>query len=253
MRSARLKLKFLDISDEQIAELEKTREPKKTLRLNAPRDGFVIEKEAVEGMMVEPGMKLYRIANLTTIWVYAEIYEQDLPFIKLGQEALVSLSYLPDRQFRGRVTYIYPTVDEHTRTAKVRLELDNPKYFLKPGMFARVELHAELAPSVLLVPDMAVLRSGDRNTVFVALEGGRFEPRKVTLGSRAENDQYQVLSGLKEGERVVLSGQFMLDSESQLREAIQKMLHPAGLDKVDATAGLPDAPPSPDSPRPPSP
>jgi len=124
------------------------------------------------------------------------------------------------------VTYIYPTVDEKTRTAKVRMEFHNPGFFLKPGMFATVQIEAELAAEAVLVPDAAVLRSGESNTVFVALDGGKFQPRNVTLGARSENYQYQVLSGLKAGERVVISGQFMLDSESQLREAIQKMLEP---------------------------
>ena len=224
--TAQTKLKFFDISDEQIAELEKTRQAKKTLRVTAPRDGIVVEKMVVEGQMVDAGMKLYRLADLAIVWVQSQVYEQDLEFVKLGQESVVSLSYLPDRKFRGRVTYVYPTVDEKTRTARVRMEFHNPGYFLKPGMFATVELQAELEPSALLVPDAAVLRSGQKNTVFVALDGGRFEPRMVVLGSRSENDLYQVLSGLQQGERVVTSGQFMLDSESQLREAIQKMLHP---------------------------
>ncbi len=236
LESARLKLKFFDISDEQVAELEKTRQPTKTLRVAAPIDGFVTEKMVVEGMMTEAGMKLYRLADLGLVWVYAEVYEQDLPFIQLGQEALVTLSYLSDRQFRGRVTYVYPTVDEKTRTARVRMEFHNPGYLLKPGMFASVELKAELEPSALLVPDMAILRSGEKNTVFVALDGGKFDPRTVTLGPRAEDDMYQVLSGLKDGERVVTSGQFMLDSESQLREAIQKMLHPKKPGAAEAAA-----------------
>ena len=224
--SARQKLKLFDISDDQIAELEKTRQPQRTLRVNAPIDGIVVEKMAVQGQMVEAGMKLYRLADLGIVWVQSQIYEQDLALLKLGQEAEVSLSYLPDRKFRGRVTYIYPTVDEKTRTARVRMEFHNPGLFLKPGMFATVELNAEIEPSALLVPDSAVLRSGEKNTVFVALDNGHFEPREVTLGPRAENNTYEVLSGLKEGERVVTSGQFMLDSESQLREAIQKMLNP---------------------------
>ena len=207
--TAQTKLKFFDISDDQIAELEKTRQAKKSLRVTAPRDGIVVEKMVVEGQMVEAGMKLYRLADLAIVWVQSQVYEQDLEFVRLGQESVVSLSYLPDRKFRGRVTYVYPTVDEKTRTARVRMEFHNPGYFLKPGMFATVELQAELEPSVLLVPDAAVLRSGQKNTVFVALDGGRFEPRTVVL------------------ERVVTSGQFMLDSESQLREAIQKMLRPA--------------------------
>ena len=224
--SARQKLKLFDISNDQIAELEKTRQPQRTLRVNAPIDGIVVEKMAVQGQMVEAGMKLYRLADLSIVWVQSQIYEQDLAFLKLGQEAEVSLSYLPDRKFSGRVTYIYPTVDEKTRTARVRMEFHNPGLFLKPGMFATVELNAEIEPSALLVPDSAVLRSGEKNTVFVALDNGHFEPREVTLGPRAENNTYQVLNGLSEGEQVVTSGQFMLDSESQLREAIQKMLNP---------------------------
>jgi Cu(I)/Ag(I) efflux system membrane fusion protein len=226
--AAMTKLRYWDISEDQIAELGRTRTPKKTLRMNAPRDGIVVEKMVVEGQMVEAGMNLYRLADLGTVWVQSQIYEQDLPFVRLGQEATVSLPYLPDRKFRGRVTYIYPTVDEKTRTAKVRMEFHNPGYFLKPGMFTTVELEAEMSPAALLVPDSAVLRSGENNTVFVALEGGKFEPRTVALGLRAEGNLYQVLSGLSEGERVVTSGQFMLDSESQLREAIQKMREPSG-------------------------
>jgi hypothetical protein len=187
-----------------------------------------VEKLVVEGQMVDAGMKLYRLADLGLVWAQAQIYEQDLAYLKLGQEVKVTLSYLPDREFRGRVTYIYPNVDEKTRTARVRMEFHNPGYFLKPGMFATVQVLSELNPSVLLVPDMAILRSGEKNTVFLALEGGRFEPRTVVLGPQAENDTYQVVSGLNEGERIVTSGQFLLDSESQLREAIQKMNGPKG-------------------------
>lgn len=225
--SALTKLKFFDISSEQIAELEKTRQPRKTLSIAAPIDGFVVEKTAVAGQMVEAGMKLYRIANLDTVWVQTHVYEQDLPLLKPGQPALVKLSYVPGGEFRGHVNYLYPTLDEKTRTARVRLELPNPDHVLRPGMFATVELRAEIDPSALLVPESAVLRSGKKNIVFVALDGGMFEPRSVTLGSRGEGDVYQVLGGLAEGEQVVISGQFMLDSESQLREAILKMTAPS--------------------------
>lgn len=224
--SARQKLRLFDISEDQIAQLEKSRQPQRTLRVDAPIDGIVVEKMAVQGQMIEAGMKLYRLADLSIVWVQSQIYEQDLALLKLGQEAEVRLSYLPDRKFRGRVTYIYPTVDEKTRTARVRMEFHNPGLFLKPGMFATVELLAELKPDALLVPDSAVLRSGEKNTVFVAVDNGHFEPRDVQLGARADNNAYEAISGLTEGERVVTSGQFMLDSESQLREAIQKMLNP---------------------------
>jgi rubrerythrin len=162
------------------------------------------------------------------VWVFAQVYEQDLPYVQLGQEATVKLSSLPDREFRGRVTYVYPNVDEKTRTARVRLEFENPGYFLKPGMFVSVQIASELEPSALLVPDSAVLRSGEKNTVFVSLPGGKFDPRTVALGLESEHNMYEVISGLNEGERVVTSGQFMLDSESQLREAIQKMSGSSG-------------------------
>jgi len=240
-QTARNKLKFYDISDAQIDELEKTRKAQKTLRVVAPIDGFVTEKMVVEGQMVDSQMKLYRLADLSLVWVQARIYEQDLPLVKLGQEAVVSLSYMADRKFRGRVTYIYPTLDPMTRTAKVRMEFHNPGYFLKPGMFASVELVSEVSPSALQVPDMAVLRSGERNTVFVALDDGKFEARRVTLGVRGEHDMLQVLAGLEPGERIVTSGQFMLDSESQLREAIEKMTEPANASAGVASSHSPSA------------
>ena len=236
--SALAKLKFLDVPDEQIAQIRTDGQAQKTLRVNAPRDGIVAEKMVVEGQMVEAGMKLYRLADLGTVWVQSQIYEQDLPLVRLGQEATVSLSYLPDRKFRGRVTYIYPTVDEKTRTAKVRMEFHNPGYFLKPGMFTTVELAAEMSPSALLVPDSAVLRSGEKNTVFVALERRASSSRAQSRSAlRSEGNLYQVLSGLSEGERVVTSGQFMLDSESQLREAIQKMLRAQCRGEIGGTCG----------------
>jgi membrane fusion protein, copper/silver efflux system len=216
------KLKFYDISAAQIAELEKTRQPRKTLQFVAPMDGFITEKMAVQGQMVDAGMKLYRLADLGIVWIYAQIYEQDLPYIQLGQEAIVKITSLPDREFRGRVTFIYPNLDEKTRTAKVRLEFENPGYFLKP-----VQIASELAASALLVPDSAVLRSGQKNTVFVALDNGKFDARTVMLGPEGEDGMYQVVQGLNEGDRVVSSGQFMLDSESQLNEAIEKMRDPA--------------------------
>jgi len=222
-QTAENKLKFFDVSDVQIADLEKTGVARRTLAVAAPRSGFVIEKNIVPGQMVDAGMKLYRIADLGIVWVIAQIYEPDLPFIQLGQEAVVKVASLPDREFRGRVTFIYPTVDEKTRTARVRLEFENPGYFLKPGMFASAQLRAELGDHAVLAPDAAILRSGAKNTVFVALAGGKFEARDVTLGVEAEDGMIQIISGLRAGERIVTSGQFLLDSESQLTEAINKM------------------------------
>ena len=160
--SALSKLKYFDMPDEEIARIRKSGQAKKTLRINAPRDGIVVDKAVVEGQMVDAGMKLYRLADLGTVWVQSQMYEQDLPFVRLGQEATVSLAYLSDRKFRGRVTYLYPTVDEKTRTAKVRMEFHNPGYFLKPGMFATVELTAELAPSACWCPIPRCCAAGKR-------------------------------------------------------------------------------------------
>ena len=216
-------LKNFGVADAQIAEIENNRKVSQTLTVAAPISGFIVEKNAVAGQMVDAGIKLYRIADLGIVWVLAQIYEQDLPLVSLGQEAVVKVASLPDREFRGRVTFIYPTVDEKTRTAKVRLEFENPGYFLKPGMFVSAQIFAELEASAVLVPDSAVLRSGAHNTVFVALAGGKFAARTVTLGLESEGSLIQVVNGLSAGERVVTSGQFLLDSESQLREAIEKM------------------------------
>ena len=221
--SARNRLSFADVSDDQIAELERTRQPRKTVRVLSPQDGFAIEKNIVEGQMVDAGMRLYRLANLGSVWIQAQVYEQDLPHVKPGQEAVATLTALPGREFKGRVDYVYPSLDEQTRTARIRLEINNPGHLLKPGMYAAVTARSEAEASALLAPGMAILRSGERCTVFVALENGRFEARTVTLGLQAEDDMYQVVNGLREGERIVTSGQFMLDSESQLREAVQKM------------------------------
>ncbi len=228
LANQREKLALLDIPDAQIATLEQERKPRRTLSVLAPRDGIVLEKMVVEGQMIEMGMRLFRIADLSQVWVICQVFEKDLPLVKVGQEASVTLPYSGGEARAGKVAFIYPTIDEKTRAAKVRVELDNPELAIKPGMYASVDLHADLSPSTLLIPDMAVLRSGESNTVFVALEGGKFEVRQVKLGPRGEHNQYQVLEGVKEGEKIVTSGQFMLDSESQLREAIQKMSPLAG-------------------------
>jgi multidrug efflux pump subunit AcrA (membrane-fusion protein) len=235
---ALVRLKSFDMTDEQIAELERTRQPRRTLPVLAPRDGVVIELEAVEGQRAERGMMICRLGDLGSVWVRADVPEADLVFVQRGQEATLTLSYLRDRGFRGRVTYIHPGIDERTGAARLRLEFQNPGFFLKPGMVAAVRVACELEPSALLVPDMAILRGGGTTTVFVALAGGRFEPRAVTLGPRADQDEYQVLEGVSEGERIVTSGQFLLDSESQFREAVQKMMGPG---QGAALAGSPRA------------
>lgn len=233
IRDARTRLEFFDISGEQLRALERKQSVTKTLTIRAPFTGIVTHKDVVEGQMVEAGMALFRIADLSTVWVIGKVFESDLPYVRVGQEALMTLDYAPGKTFRGRVTYVYPYLDEKTREISLRMEFHNPGYELKPGMYANVTLTRQLASEAILVPDVAVIDTGRRAVAFVESAPGRFEPREVTIGARAENNRLQVLSGLAPGETVVVSGQFLLDSESRLREAALKFMEPG---KVDASA-----------------
>ncbi len=231
LEAARQRLLLWDISPEQIAELERHGRPTKALTLMSPIDGFVIEKMALQGMRVEPSMVLYKIADLSTVWVYADIYEYELPLVRVGQEGTVRLSYFPGQAFHGRVVYVYPYLDSKTRSAKVRFELPNTAdWKLKPGMFADVELKVPLGRR-LAVPREAVLDSGTRQIVFVEKGDGHFEPKEVTLGMRVDGQQ-EILSGLRPGARVVASGNFFLDSESKLRESMGLMAGMPGMERM---------------------
>jgi multidrug efflux pump subunit AcrA (membrane-fusion protein) len=223
-RAARARLQLLDLADDEMAALDRSGAVPRTRAIRAPAAGVVIETMAVAGAMVKPGERIYRLADLSTVWVVAQIYERDLPFVQEGQTATVRTTYGAMRTFTGQVGRLLPQVEEQTRAVAARIVVSNADGFLRPGMFTDVKFVTQLAENAVLVPDLAVLRSGEKNTVFVALDGGTFEPREVHLGDRSEGGNYEVLGGLSAGERVVTSGQFMLDSESQLREAIQKMI-----------------------------
>ncbi len=226
LNSTRQRLNNWDIPQSEIERLQKTGEVRKTLQLNAPASGVVIHKNAVEGLHVMSGTDLYKIADLSTVWVEASIYDYELPWISDGQEATAELSYLPGKSYQGKISYIYPYLDEKARTATIRLEFSNPDLQLKPGMYATVHLQGKTIPNALVIPNEAIIRSGERNVVFVARGGGKFEPREIRIGIEGgpNNEYVQVISGLLEGEKIVTSAQFMLDSESRLQEAIQKML-----------------------------
>ena len=231
LEAARRRLLLWDITLEQIAELEQSGKPTKTLTMVSPIDGFVIDKMAFEGMRVEPSMVLYKISDLSTVWVYADIYEYELPLVKVGEQATVRLSYYPGQTFQGRIIYLYPYLDSKTRTAKVRLELPNTGALkLKPGMFADVELKVSMGRR-LAVPHEAILDSGTRQIVFVEKGEGHFEAKEVTLGLRVD-DRQEVLSGLTPGTRVVASANFFLDSESKLRESMGAMAGMAGMERM---------------------
>jgi len=223
-RSARRKLELWELSDAQLQAIADGGEAQRTIAIHAPRGGYVLHKNVVEGARVAAGQDLYRIGDLATIWVLAEVYEFDAPWIGEGQAATMELSFAPGETYAGHVSYVYPTLDETSRTLKVRLEFANPGLALRPGMFATVWIESERRDGVLMVPSEALLRTGDHVTVFVAEGGGRYRSQSVTTGLSGDNRHTEVLSGLDEGQQVVVSGQFLLDSESQRAEAVAKLL-----------------------------
>jgi Cu(I)/Ag(I) efflux system membrane fusion protein len=226
LESSRRRLKLWDISDRQISHLEKTGDVVKTLTLYAPYDGIVSMKMVREGQFIKGGMELLVISDISKVWVYADIYEYEMPWVKVGQKAKIILPYVGSDPIESEVSYIYPFVEPKTRTIKARFDIDNPDFTLKPDMYVNVRLETEPVENALTVPVEAVLHSGERQTVFVALGDGKFEPRLVKTGLQSEAGDIEIVQGLLEGEHVVISAQFMLDSESKLREAIQKMLNP---------------------------
>jgi len=228
LESAHRRLSLWDISEEQINNLEKTGKPQRTLTFYSPISGFVLKKDALQGMRVMPDKELYTIADLSTVWVNADIYEYELAHIHVGQKATINLSYFPARNFVGKVTWISPIMDEKTRTAKVRLEFANRDFILKPEMYANAEIEIN-AGRKLAVPDEAVLDSGLRKVVFLDKGEGRFEPAEVKIGNKFDG-YYEVLEGLSPGERILASAGFLLDSESRLKEAMGAMAGMAGHD-----------------------
>jgi Cu(I)/Ag(I) efflux system membrane fusion protein len=226
--ATRVRLELWDIPEAEIERLLETGEVRKTLTLRAPSGGVVTHLMVREGMEVSPNQNLYTIADLSRVWLYADVYEYELPWVEVGQKGVVELSYLPGVTFEGKVAYVYPFLEAKTRTARVRLDLPNPDLVLKPEMFADVTIQARTRPDALVVPEEAVIRSGQRSLAIVALGKGRFAPREVTLGIDSGDGWLEVKSGLSEGERIVTSGQFLIDSESNLREAVEMMLSSAG-------------------------
>jgi len=221
--SSRERLEMLDVPEHQIRELERSRKVKKYLHIHSPFDGVIINIGAREGQYVTPATELYKIADLSRVWVIADVYENEVSWIQAGDPVDMKLAAIPGRVFSGRVGYIYPYAEAKTRTIKVRLEFDNPDLLLKPDMFADVTIHAQREVDAIVIPAEAVVRSGERDQVFVVREPGKFEPRDVTLGVSARG-LVQVIEGVSAGETVVTSSQFLIDSESKLREATAKML-----------------------------
>jgi multidrug efflux pump subunit AcrA (membrane-fusion protein) len=223
VESSRRRLLNWGVSQEEIKALEKLGHARNTIAIAAPASGIVLEKMVVQGQNVTPGMELYKIADLSKVWVVASIYQRDLAIARIGGEADVELSYLPGKPFKGKVTFISPVLDEQTKTAEVRIEVPNtPSLDFKPEMFATVTIRSAAHKNVVAVPEQAIIHSGRRNIAIVATGGGYFEPREVELGATAD-DYVEILEGLHEGETLVISSQFLIDSESNLKAAIQQM------------------------------
>jgi multidrug efflux pump subunit AcrA (membrane-fusion protein) len=220
LAASRQRLLLWDITPAEIRQLERTGTARKSVTIYSPTSGFVLNKIAVEGARVTAGEPLFEIANLDHVWIQADVYESELQFIRIGATAAMTLSYIPGRTWNGRVTFIAPTVDPMTRTVKVRVEFDNRDGALKPDMFADVVI-AQPERQVVVVPDSAVLQTGTRSVVFVVKPDGTFEPREVSVGTKTEQ-VYEVRSGLAAGEKVVTQANFLIDSESRLRDALRR-------------------------------
>ena len=216
-RAARQRLHLLGLSDGQIANIEKTGVPMESVTISSPANGFVIEKDVVDGASVDPGMRLFRIAALNQVWVEADVYEGDLRHVQVGQSATVTLDYLPGRSYVAKVAYIYPYLDPKSRTGRVRVELGNKDFELRPGMYASVELASDAQPR-LQVPAAAVVYTGPRRLVFLDLKDGRFKPQEIRVGEEA-NGMYEVLEGLHAGDLVATSGVFLIAAEARITTA----------------------------------
>ena len=241
LSSARRRLAYWDIPAGDVARVERNGQVQRTLTLRAPVRGFVIEKNVLEGQRIMAGEALYRIADLSTVWIEGAVFEQDLAAVRTGQRVVAQLEALPGRDFPGRVAYVYPTLNPETRTARVRVELPNPGFRLKPGMYATFRLTAPGRAAALSVPRSAVLSTGERSLVFLKRADGILEPRAVALGG-ATDDRVEVLRGLAAGDTVVASATFLVDAESNLGSALGGMGDMPGMD-IAAPTKVPAIPP----------
>lgn len=216
------RLRLFDVPEHQIQTLTETREVMKLLHIHSPTEGIVVNVGAREGQFVTPQSELYMIADLASVWVFVDIFEEEVPWVNVGDEAEMRVMAVPGKTFRGRLTYIYPYAESRTRTIKARLEFDNADLLLKPNMFADVTIHANPRENAVVVPSEAVIRSGLKEQVFLVRAPGKFAPREVEVGLSG-GGMTEIRRGLEPGDEVVVSAQFLIDSESKLREAAAKM------------------------------
>jgi len=226
LQAARRRLELFDVPQGFIKELEKNGSRQRTVTLEAPISGFVTAKGVYEGQQVEPGMELFTITDLSHVWIEADLYEYEAGLVKVGQEATLTLAYEPSTALKGTVTYVFPYLTPESRTLKVRFDFPNPELKLKPQMYADVTLALAQAPGVT-IPDSALIDTGVRQVVFVETAAGTFEPRQVKVGVRG-GGKVQIVAGIKAGEQVVVKANFLLDSESRLRAALNKVIGGGG-------------------------
>lgn len=226
--SAKRRLDYFDVAESEINTIEKAGFAKKTVTIRSPASGIVVDKNVEKGSYIKAGTTVYRIADLSRVWLEAHIFEYELPWVFEGQDVEMRIPYEPGKVYAGRVSFVYPYLQRKTRDVVIRLEFDNPDLALKPDMYADVWIKTGAIGKGLKLPSEAVIRSGERNIVFVARQHGKFTPRNITLGLSLDDGMVQVLSGVAPGDLVVTSGQFLLDSESKLKEAVQKMIEPQG-------------------------
>ena len=229
LASARRRLAYWDIPASEIAEIERSGEVRKTLTLRAPAGGFVLEKNVLAGQKIMGGEALYKVADLSTVWLEGEVFEQDLAAVRVGQSVRMTLEALPGTQRTGRIAYIYPTLNPDTRTVRIRVVVPNRDLRLKPGMYATIRITGTERGNVLTVPRAAVLSTGERSIVFVREANGQLAPREVSLGTSSD-DRIEVLRGLVAGETVVASATFLVDAESNLGKALGGMGDMPGMD-----------------------
>jgi Cu(I)/Ag(I) efflux system membrane fusion protein len=230
--SSLLRLKNWDIPQSQIKALAQSGQTKRTLTFLSPVSGVITEKKALQGMRFMPGEELYQVADLSSVWVVADVFEQDIGQVQVGATAKVRINAYPDKQFEGKVSYVYPTLNEMTRTVPVRVELANPGLLLKPAMYAQMELPVATKGAVVTVPVSAVIDSGTRQIVLLQKGEGRFEPREVKVGARSDAN-IEILDGVKDGEQVVIAANFLIDAESNLKAAL------GGMTKAETPAAKP--------------
>ncbi|MGO9379235.1 MAG: efflux RND transporter periplasmic adaptor subunit [Dissulfurispiraceae bacterium] len=219
LEGARQRLRLWDISDAQIDKIEHTGKPVRTLTIYSPVSGYVVQKAAIKGMRVMPGEKLFDIADLSTVWILSDIFEYELPLIKVGEKANISLSYFPGKEFVSTIDYVYPTIAGDTRSAKIRFAVPNPGNKLRPQMYTNVDVKVNLG-NKLIIPDDAVLDAGKRQIVYVDKGEGNFEPREVSIGMRSDR-MVEITKGLKAGEHVVSAANFLIDSEAKLQGIVK--------------------------------